>query len=50
MKYSSEFVSKDMEKVKKVKHFLRELRKFQHLLKDKGLRLSFIERKSAHSE
>lgn len=50
MKYSSEFFSKNREKVKKMKRFLRELKKFQHLLKDKVLRLSFIDRKSAHSE
>lgn len=49
MKNSSEFVSKNREKVKK-KHFLRELKKFQYLLKNKVLRLSFIDRKSAHSE
>lgn len=50
MKNSSEFASKNRGKVKKMKRFLRELKKFQHLLKDKVLRLSFIDRKSAHSE
>lgn len=34
MKGSSEFVSKNRVKVKKIKHFLRELKEVQHSLED----------------
>lgn len=50
MKCSSEFVSKNRVRVKKIKCFLRELKKLQHLLEDQVLGLSFIDRKSACCE
>lgn len=44
MKSSSEFVSKNRVKVKKMKRFLRELKELQHLLEDQVLGLSKIEK------